>query len=148
MVSQVKGIVNSLETVLEAIQISNGYQQDVQEVEDASDHFVDVKFSDLPLITIHEGGEEPDEKIGGSIVDYTMGITLRCYLEGDNGTSLEAVRLIKDDVKKAIYDNPTLGNSDVVLAKVMTIAPPLTWGEVGDPVVVDILLSVHFRRAF
>ena len=149
MPSQVKGIINSLTTILEAITTANGYSQTVGSVLDASEHFVDLSGVDFPHISIFEGGEDTDEKLGGTTVDYSMGVSLRCYCQTDeNEEGLESVRLIKDDVKEAIYDNPTLGHADVILAKVVNIAPPLTWGELTDPVLVDILLNIRFRRAF
>jgi hypothetical protein len=146
MAAERENIVAALVTKIGTITTGNGYQQDVGAVLDYPTNFSDIDYSDFPVVSIVLGGETATDNLG-STVDNTLEIGLRCYVDGgDPDTIRTSANKVVEDIKKLIYNNPTLDVSGVILCQVSNVEPPFIWLDVGDVGMVDINLSCLYRQ--
>ena len=76
-----------------------------------------------------------------------MNIGLRCYVEGaDEETIRQSANMIVEDINKLIFNNITLGISEVIDTNVLSNDAPFIWLDVGNLGHVDIQLQVMYRR--
>ena len=140
-------IISALATKLETITTGNGYEQTVESVFDYPTHFESI--NQFPAISIFMGSTALDYKLGGATQDTSFNIGLRCYIEGaDEDAIRDSANKCIEDVNKMIFNNITLGNSNVIKAEVTTVEPPFIWLELGNIGLVDIQLNILYRRTY
>jgi hypothetical protein len=146
MAGERENIVAGLVTKLGTITTGNGYQQNVGSVLDYPTTFTDVDYSDFPVVSILIGAESIVENLG-STVNKTLGIGLRCYIDGSTEDEIrEAANKVVEDIHKLIYNNPTLGVTGVIKCQVETIDAPFLWLDIGNVGIVDVMLSCEYRQ--
>ena len=147
MASKREGIITGLSTLLKTIKPANGFDSDVGEVLDYPIHFSDIDTTLAPVISIVPGPETPRDLLGGTTQEYDWRVGLRCYLDGSDHDDIRGdANKIVEDIHKLIYQNPTLSVSDVILARPIATDPPFIWFDVGSVGLVDLQLSIQYRK--
>ena len=148
MAGERESIVSALVTKLGTITTGNGYQQNIGSILDYPTTFSDIDYSDFPVVSIVVGGETNVENIGNS-VNNQLEILLRCYIDGSDEDDIrESANKAVEDIKKLIYNNPTLGVTNVLLCRVANTEPPYIWLDVGNIGLVDINLTCQYRQNY
>jgi hypothetical protein len=143
-----ENIISALVTKLSTITTGNGYQQNVGSVLDYPTHFENIDTANYPVISIYMGNSAINYNLGASS-DSAFAIGLRCYIEGGDEDSIrESANKIIEDIDKCLYNNITLGDSNVIKAELTSIEPPFLWLELGHTGIVDLQVSVLYRRNY
>ena len=146
MAGERENIVAGLVTKLGTVTTGNGYQQNIGSILDYPTTFNDVDYSDFPVVSIVLGSETTVENLG-STVNNTLEVLLRCYIDGGDEDSIrQSANKIVEDIRKLIWNNPTLGVSGVIECRIANTEPPYIWLDVGNTGIIDINLTCLYRQ--
>ena len=141
-----ESVISGMDTVLKTVTTGNGYQQTITTVLDYPTHLTDIDYADFPVVSIYMGGSEMQPLLQDAM-NINMAVGLRCYVTGGEEDDIrESANKMIEDIHKAIYDNPTLGQSGIIKAEVTAAEPPFLWQDVDAAGIVDINVNVLCRR--
>lgn len=102
MDSKALKITKAIQGALESIQIANGYQTDAG-LRISRGRLRISRDEVFPLISIHEGEEDVIKRVGPSVVQLRLPVTVEGFVESDPVNPLDSAHVLLADIKRSLF---------------------------------------------